>query len=256
MNDAAAPRLGEIWRIERYESLPSTSDLCIARAREGEEEGLVVLAGRQSGGRGRAGRQWLSPPGNLALSLLLRPNTPLAEAGQWALLAGLALIEALLAVLPQAAGGLRLKWPNDVLLEGGKLAGILIDSAAGGDGSVAWLVLGFGANLAAAPALAERRTEALSRLASPPSPSALAEVLLERLDIWRKESFAAVREAWLRHAHPPGTPLSLTLGARHVFGRFAGLSASGALLLDTGDGIESFPTGEVMLGDAAPAAPG
>ncbi len=256
---APAPGAGGVWRIERYESLPSTSDLCIARAHAGEAAGLVVLAGRQSGGRGRAGRVWLSPPGNLALSLLLRPETPLAEAGQWALVAGVTLIEALLAVLPRAAGRLALKWPNDVMLEGDKLAGILIDSAAGAAGRMAWLVLGFGANLATAPELAERPTAALAGLAPPPSPETLAAALLERLDawqaVWRERGFDPLRETWLRHAHPLGTALSLIQGARPVTGRFAGLSPTGALLLDTGDGIEGFSTGDVMLGTASRSAP-
>lgn len=255
MSTAAAREGGGGWRLEAYERLPSTSDLCAERARAGEAEGLAVLAGQQTKGRGRAQRVWLSPPGNLALSVLLRPRTPLAIAGQWALLAGVALFEALASVAPALAGDLRLKWPNDVMLVGAKLAGILIEGATDAAGRSDWMVLGFGANLVAAPVFPDRRTIALAERMPPPAPDTLAERILDGLESWRavlrQGEFARIRGAWLDYAHPPGTALSVDCGGARCHGYFAGLDEGGALLLETEDGIRRFQTGEVMLGAAA-----
>lgn len=263
MSAAAAREGGGGWRLERYEQLPSTSDLCAERARAGEAEGLAVLAGQQTKGRGRGQHVWLSPPGNLALSVLLRPRTPLAIAGHWALLAGVALFEALASVAvgmapgvaPGMTGDLRLKWPNDVMLAGAKLAGILIEGATDAAGCSDWMVFGFGVNLVAAPAFPDRRTIALAERMPPPAPATLAARILDRLASWRavlqQGEFARLRGAWLDYAHPPGTVLSVDLGGTGCQGHFAGLDENGALLLETEGGIRRFQTGEVMLGASA-----
>lgn len=219
---AAVPRpLASGWRLAVHESLASTSDLLRGLAQRGEPAGLAVLARRQLGGRGSKGRSWDSPAGNLYLSVLLRPPGPAREAAQWSLLAGVALAEA----VEQTIGdhpGLALKWPNDLLLDEAKLAGILVDSAAGA-GRLDWLVIGIGLNLAIAPALPDRRTARLADLAPPPAPEAMAETVLARLAAWRDRhaaaGFAPVRAAWPRWgARRPG---------------FTGLAPDGALLADT-----------------------
>lgn len=210
---AAAP-----WRLVVYDSLGSTSDLCRALARDGEPDGLAVMARSQSAGRGSKGRHWVSPPGNLYLSVLLRPPGPAREAGQWSLLAGVALAEAVAARLAPAAD-LALKWPNDLLLGGAKLAGVLIDSEAGPLG-LDWLVIGIGVNIVSAPAVGDRATTCLAEHGAALEPEALAALVLERLGYWRavhaRAGFAAVRAAW----QPWGARLP----------GFAGLSPSGALL--------------------------
>lgn len=214
-----APRpLAEGWRLAVHESLPSTSDLCRALAQDGEPEGLAVLARQQVNGRGSKGSSWISPPGNMYLSALLRPPGPAREAGQWSLLAGVALAEAVAALLP-ADAPLALKWPNDVLLGGAKLAGILIDSSAT-DGRLDWLVIGIGVNLTRAPSLADRPTTCLAAHRAAPTAEAMAAAMLARLTHWRAihaaEGFAPIRAAWATWgANRPG---------------FTGLSESGALL--------------------------
>jgi BirA family transcriptional regulator, biotin operon repressor / biotin---[acetyl-CoA-carboxylase] ligase len=127
----------DFWRLRVHEVLPSTSDLCRSLAADGEPAGLAVLARRQTRGRGSRGRDWESPPGNLFLSVLLRPAGRARDAAQWSLLAGVALGEAFAAYLPDASM-LRLKWPNDVLVGGKKIAGILVDSSADAAGMVGW----------------------------------------------------------------------------------------------------------------------
>ena len=246
MSEAA----GGAWRLRVHDELSSTSDLCRELAGQGEPEGLAVVALRQTKGRGSRGRAWDSPTGNLHLSVLLRPREWARGAGQWALLTGVALWQTLADLAPNAAA-LRLKWPNDLLLDGRKLAGILIDNSVGASGRLDWVVVGIGVNLAHAPPLAGRATASLAELVVPPSPVAAAERLLVRLDEWRRvrqrEGFEAIRAAWLAHGPPMDEPITLKLRDRLVEGVFAGLGDDGGLKLRTGGEVETFTTGDVLL---------
>ena len=238
------------WRLHYHESLGSTSVLCTSLAAAGEPEGLAVMALRQTEGRGSRGRQWQSPAGNLYISVLLRPRAPSNEGGSWALLSAVAVADAVATFLPDASQ-LAVKWPNDVLLDGRKLCGILIDASAKQDGMLDWLVIGCGVNLAHAPDVPGRRTAALAERISPPSPRAMAEILLERLAHWRgiraRDGFGAIRTAWLERAQPMGAPMQLTYNGQLLGGTFAGLADDGSLLLDTGSGVKAFATGEILL---------
>ena len=242
------PRQGG-WRLQVHEVLPSTSDLCRSLAADGEAEGLAVLALRQTQGRGSRGRDWQSPAGNFYASMLLRPEERARDAGQWSLLAGVALADALAALLPHPAA-LRLKWPNDVLLGGAKLAGILVDSAAAPDGSLDWLVIGIGVNLAVAPGVPGRTVAALADVVVPPAPQDFAVRLLAALDHWRQikaqHGFAAIRDAWLARAPDIGTAMGFRAGERVLSGAFAGLGPDGTLLLQTTEGVRAYSTGEVL----------
>jgi BirA family biotin operon repressor/biotin-[acetyl-CoA-carboxylase] ligase len=239
----------EPWRLQIHETIVSTSDLCRTLAARGEPDGLAVLARQQTGGRGSRGRGWESPSGNLFLSVLLRPDERARDAGQWSLLAGVALAEALAPYLPDPSA-LRLKWPNDVLLSGAKLAGILVDSAATPSGDVDYLVIGVGANLAVAPDVPGRAVACVADVAPPPPVEDFARALLARLDAWRliraRDGFAAIRAAWLRLAAPLGSPTTLRQGERLVEGRLAGLADDGSLLLDDHGEVAAFTTGEVL----------
>ncbi len=235
----------DFWRLQHFGHLPSTQSLAITLAEAGEPEGLAIRADRQSAGIGTQGRAWYSPPGNLALSVLLRPTAPLSEAPQWSLLAGVALAETVAAVAPLAP---RLKWPNDLLLGGAKLAGILTQAAtqaSGGQGRLGWLVIGFGVNLAYAPDVPGRATACLGGAA--PSAADFAAALLTRLDHWRRirllEGFAPIRAAWLTHGPKLGSALSLSRPA--IAGRFEGLADDGALLLGTAGRVHAVRAGEI-----------
>ena len=240
MSPAAPPG----WRLQRYESIESTSDLCIALAAAGEPDRLAVLAVRQTHARGSRGRTWETLVGNLALSVLLRPRCPAVLAGQWALLAAVALAEAGEAAAP----GLRLhvKWPNDVMLDGAKIGGILIDTALDEAGWLDWLVLGFGANLAAAPEL-DRPVAAIPGSLRPED---VAAVLMARLDHWDRvrllDGFAPVRRAWLDRGPAPGSPMRVRWGDNDLGGTFAGLGDDGALLLQSSGRVRALQTGEVL----------
>jgi Biotin/lipoate A/B protein ligase family len=165
---ATAPDQIDGFRLEKVGVVSSTSDICLARARLGAPDGLSILAEAQSAGRGSRGRAWSSPVGNLYLSVLQRPArttaSPADVIGGWSLLSGLALLEALEDCGAEEAQ-LSLKWPNDILSRGAKLAGVLVEGAIGT--TVDWLVIGFGANLAVAPELPGRETAAEARHLAP-----------------------------------------------------------------------------------------
>jgi BirA family biotin operon repressor/biotin-[acetyl-CoA-carboxylase] ligase len=212
----------------------STNDDLAEMARAGAAEGTWLRAERQSGGRGRQGREWHSPPGNLHASTLvrLRPGDP--PAPTLALVAAVALHEV---ASTFTAGGARIeiKWPNDLMVAGAKLSGILLERI---DDAI---IVGFGVNLADHPDETPRPAINLGMLGGAPDPSRFMEALRASfarwLERWRDEGLAPVRERWLAAAHRPGTPLSThTASGAWVEGLFDGLDESGALRLRLADG--------------------
>ncbi len=228
------------WRLEFLESVGSTSDICRERAALGEPEGLAIRAGWQTAGRGSRGREWLSEHGNLFLSLLLRPSDPAAEAGLWALLAGVAVARAL------GRADIALKWPNDILRNGKKLGGILLESQVGAKGGLDWLVIGVGLNLSTAPRIEGREIDALAETTDPDllGRAILAEISALR-DLRAGQGWAPIRAAWLSHALPVGGVMTWRQHDRVIEGRFAGLGADGSLLLETDGRVQAFATGEI-----------
>jgi len=230
------------WTFANLDETPSTQDLAIAAARAGAHRHGVIAA-RQSAGRGRGGRPWVAPVGNLNLSLALRPAPQPLQPGAWSLLAGVALHDSVAAHLPDASA-IKLKWPNDLLLHGAKLAGILVDSSVDARGLLDWVVIGIGVNIVAAPPLPDRPTACLADAGMRLAPANLAQSITAALDHWLAEDFAAVRAAWLARAHPPGTRLRVQTANGLIEAAFSGLAEDGALLLDGGQCIAS---GEVGL---------
>ena len=232
------------WRLERYSSLPSTQTVLVERALVGEPAGLVLLADTQSSGRGRAGRIWHSPAGNLYLSALLRPGGPGRDAPLWSLLAGVALAEA---ATPIARGQLMLKWPNDLLVDGAKCAGILAEMALTPNGGIDWIVLGIGVNLALAPKLGPRPTATIGQAEAPED---FGSRLLTCLSRWERrfatEGFAPVRSAWMSMGPRPGTIINLRAGPANA--HYVGLGSDGALLVEIEGQRRAFHAGE-LLGD-------
>ena len=193
-------------------------------------DGTWLRAERQTGGRGRQGRPWQSPPGNLYASTVvyLRPTDP--PAASLALVAAVALDEAVrVFVDAPASRSLRLKWPNDLLVGRAKLSGILLERT--GDA----VVIGIGVNLAHHPDLPDRATTSLTALGASVAPATFLEVLGEAMarwrDRWRAEGLEPVRRRWLERAHPIGAALTARLpDGGTVDGLFDGLDAQGALL--------------------------
>jgi BirA family biotin operon repressor/biotin-[acetyl-CoA-carboxylase] ligase len=236
---------------------PSTNAEAMALALEGAEPPLWVWAGRQTKGRGRLGRGWDSPEGNLYASLLLRPDCRMQAIGGLPLVAGLAAREAIAALTDASlAERLRLKWPNDVMLDGAKLGGVLIESLVL-DSDMRVVVVGTGLNLASAPSGLDRAVTSVRDHGSTVPPdralAALAEASARWLAVWADGAgFAKVREEWLRHAVPVGAPISVTLGGEKVAGRFGGLDETGALRLRQGVMERVITAGDVAIGWTAP----
>lgn len=222
----------------------STNADMLAFAAAGASEGSWLRAERQTGGRGRQGRAWESPPGNLYASTLvrLRPSDPVAAT--LALVAAVALQDAVGVFLPSRA---TLKWPNDLLIDGAKLSGILLERA--GDA----VVIGIGVNLAHHPDLPDRPATSLAAHGVAVPPDTFVEVLAEAfarwLGRWRGEGVDAIRQNWCARAHPVGTALSTHLpDGSKVDGLFDGLDAEGALILkEAGGSRRVIHAGDVFL---------
>jgi len=246
--------LPPFYRLVARERLASTSDEAKRLAAEGAPAGMLVWARVQSAGRGRQGRSWVSPAGNFYASLILRPAVPVATAAQIGFVAALAVADACFAFAPEAA--ITLKWPNDVLLAGRKLAGLLLESQSGGDGMLDWLVLGIGINLATYPVEVEYPATALAATGADADAEAMlaafGRLFLAWYERWREGAgFATIRAEWLARAQGLHQPIRVRLPGEMREGLFAGLDSDGALLLDTGTGRQRIAAGEVFPALAA-----
>jgi len=253
VGEEGEPLLPDFYRLLRHRRLGSTNDEAKVLAASGAAEGTLVWALEQTKGHGRQGRPWVSPPGNLYVSIILRPRVPPARAAQLGFAAALALGEACLEIAPDAAIGF--KWPNDVLLAGRKLAGILLESQMNGEGLVDWLVLGVGVNLATYPLATDYPATALGACGVEVTPAAMLSALARHFLAWygrwdQGDGFAALRAAWLVRAVGLGGGLRVRLPCDTLSGVFAGLDSDGALLLDVASGRRRIEAGEVF-----PAAP-
>lgn len=211
----------------------STNDEAKSLIDGGAGEGALVWALEQTGGRGRRGRSWASPAGNLYLSFVLKPDVALMRAAEVGFVAALAVRALALWAAPTAL--VQLKWPNDVLANGAKLSGILLEPARDA------LVLGIGVNIASAPTGTPYPAVALSAW----NKALTVEAALERLaaefhdlySLWKKEGFLPIRELWLAHARGLGERIRLRLEDKEIEAVFTGIDEQGALILGNGQRI-------------------
>jgi BirA family biotin operon repressor/biotin-[acetyl-CoA-carboxylase] ligase len=230
--------------VHYHAVLASTMQEAKDRARNAAPDGTVVVAGRQTQGRGRHGRDWFSPEGNLYTSILLRPTLPPARLPELGFIVALATADAVDAVLPGQRA--RLKWPNDVMVGDAKIAGILVeiieDNAA---------IIGIGLNIAEAPEATLYPVSSLREAGATTSRDAVLTHLLaafeQRLAQWQEHGFAKTRAAWLLRGPAPGDQVRVRIGRHIDTGQFAGLDADGALLLAAGNA-----TRRVIAGDVTP----
>ncbi|MCA8933005.1 MAG: biotin--[acetyl-CoA-carboxylase] ligase [Rhodospirillaceae bacterium] len=245
------------WRLEARDSVTSTNAEAGALAAAGCAERTVVVAREQTVGRGRQGRSWTSPPGNLYASVVLRPHRPLAEAAQLTFVIALALADGIAALGPSTPP--RLKWPNDVLVGGAKISGILLESESAGGPNAAWVIAGTGVNIAHHPAdAAIAATHLAEHMARPVSIGDLLHAYLTALDgwygRWMADGFAPVRTGWLDRAQGLGETVRVRTARETFSGRFDSLTADGALVVTTEDGLTRQVTaGDVMFGGARAA---
>lgn len=239
------------WSIEKYEEITSTQDIIKGMAGIGVPEGKVVQAQIQTQGRGRFGRTWVSPPGNLYFSFLLNPPCGVQELGQLSLLVAVALARVLRACM-KVPDDLMLKWPNDILIAGKKCAGILIETDIGPDQALRWVAVGIGVNVEHAP-----RDENASSLRDYSflkdiSRDRLLEDFLSEFEalyrMWINEGFSAIKQEWLSYAHKKDTTVKVRVGLQLEQGLFHSINDDGSLLLrDADHRLKTITAGEVYL---------
>lgn len=218
----------------------------LALAGKCEGEGLWLRAERQTAGRGRMGRNWASPPGNLYTSTLVRVRAGDPPAATLGFVAAIALERIMSSYAPEAA--FQIKWPNDVMADGAKLSGILLERTEDA------IVVGIGVNLASHPDIPDRLTTSIAALTgSAPDPSVFLEYLADEfarwLSLWRSEGLTPILTQWQARAHSVGVALKINLpDGEALDGSYQGLSADGALRLRLADGtVRVIHAGDVFL---------
>lgn len=245
-------RAGDI-AVVFYDTIGSTNAEALERARSGEQGPLFIVAERQTAGRGRRGRRWVSEPGNLYATLLLIDPAVPSVSPQICFVAALALYDA---VLDNCSGldptRLKLKWPNDLLLDGAKVSGILVEGTSLSDNRMA-IAVGFGVNCKRHPDDVPFPANDFVKVGFDLSPKLLLERLAERWILRAKEwkrgkGFAAIRSAWILRASGIGSSIEVRLADRNLKGTFEAIDEQGALVLRKNDGArETITAGEVFL---------
>jgi BirA family biotin operon repressor/biotin-[acetyl-CoA-carboxylase] ligase len=234
-------------RLMTYDTVGSTNEEALRLARSGERAPLWIVAKQQTAGRGRRSRSWVSEPGNLYASLLLNaPSTP-DRYPELSFVAALALHDAVTARIPGLSGRVALKWPNDLLIDRNKFAGILVE------GEGATVVIGIGVNCVHHPAGTEYPATDLAAAGVRAAPESLfphlSAAVLTRLAQWdRGAGFAAIRSDWLARAAGVGKPIRIKTADGELSGQFEGMDGSGRLVLRLPDGtMQSVTAGDVQI---------
>jgi BirA family transcriptional regulator, biotin operon repressor / biotin---[acetyl-CoA-carboxylase] ligase len=240
-------------RLIRLGAVSSTMDEGRALAATGETGPVWIVADSQSGGRGRHGRVWTSPPGNLYATLLLTEPCAQARAPELGFVAGLALHEAIKHLSGLDAPDLALKWPNDLLLRGAKLAGLLLEGQMVSVSGIFMVTIGLGVNVLSAPEDTPYPATTLSAVARHLTRdavfSAMSDTFADWFARWHDCGFAPVREAWLQRAAGCGERVTIRLPSGPVMGAMQGIDASGRLILLTSDGQRVIDAGDLFFGD-------
>ncbi len=251
MNGSTLPVLPTGYVLHHFDEVTSTMDAARACLTGNPDLSQVVWADRQSGGRGRRGREWYSPSGNLYFTIAVPTGVPVSKAAEYSFIAALSLSRALIRLNPHLDQTLRLKWPNDVLIGEAKSAGILLETHDQG----AWTLAGIGVNVVAGLDSAPYPTTSLTaENAFVPVDQLLAAVVTEFDKLrseWLVAGFEPIRVAWLEKALALGEELSVQIGEKRDTGVFTDLSPSGALLLRLRSGeIMTVSAGDIILGPA------
>jgi BirA family biotin operon repressor/biotin-[acetyl-CoA-carboxylase] ligase len=241
------------WQINSYDCLSSTMDQASLLLTQGldNQTRLAITAQAQTKGRGRYQRVWVSETGNLYLSLLFKPIQPFVEWHQITFVASLAVLFFINDLLQKAAS-ITLKWPNDVVLDGQKVSGILLEIHHDPEGQP-WLVVGIGLNITSAPVHTSYPATFLQKY-NPVivNSSIFVQQFLQAFDdillLWHVRGFAEIRKLWLMHAAQLGAEIEVNLGNKRYHGRFLDLDMSGKVLLETKNGLHlNISAGDVFF---------
>jgi BirA family biotin operon repressor/biotin-[acetyl-CoA-carboxylase] ligase len=235
--------------VHHYGRISSTNDEAHRLAASGAPHGTVIQADEQITGRGRLFRMWLSPPGNLYMSVILRIGLSPARTAEISFLAALAVADTVRTLLPQQ-NRVHLKWPNDVLVNEAKISGILLENANDA------IVLGIGLNILWAPQDISYGATAIVANGGVASADDARDVLLDRLAdylaLWQSEGFDPIHRAWLDRTCPIGATIHVNMGRKVINGKFAGLGTDGALFIETEGGVRRVIAGDVRQSACKP----
>lgn len=249
-----APTFPAGFRVVELDEIDSTNEEARRHAATGDTGPVWIMAHAQTAGRGRRGREWISPRGNLMATLLMSPRCAPHEAALLSFVAALAVHDTLCRWI--AADRVKLKWPNDTLVDRHKISGILLETASAGDRrELAWLAIGIGINLVHAPTAVSYPATFVNAHGTAPGPrealSVLASAWADRFRMWEVQGFGAIRKAWLERAAGLGTPIDVRLAGETISGIFETICPDGALELLCPDGQRrAIAAGEVYFSDA------
>ncbi len=240
------------FQVLAFETVGSTNDVAMALARAGGPDRCWLVAKAQTKARGRHGRTWASPPGSLYASLLLVDVVRIELAPQLGFVAGVALAHALRALVAEDAR-IKLKWPNDILFDGAKLGGILLEGVTLPEGHFA-SIIGIGVNCSSHPPdLAYPATALAKTGATQSAPQDVLFKLSAEIAYWLDvfaggKDFGGIRREWLSLATGVGAPIKVSTPGRHLEGRFQTIDATGRLVLENDTGVVAIEAGDVILG--------
>ena len=235
------------WAVQHFDILPSTMDVAHETAKQGADEGVVIVTKEQNAGRGRHGNNWIGPPGNLYCSIILRPKIDIQNIGQYSFMVAVALGQSV-APLLKSGTVYQNKWPNDCLIDDQKFAGILIETGFNRNAELDYIAIGLGVNIANAP-------EGRNFLNNASDYNFNAEQFLPKfleslesiINLSQEEGFHRIRELWLKNAKGLGDGLTVRLPNETLQGIFDGLDEDGALLLGLANGSQKMiHSGEVF----------
>ena len=247
------------YHLLSYDVLDSTNEEAKRLAEGGASHGAVIWARKQTAGRGRMGREWVSPEGNLYVSVLLSPEQTLEICSQLSFVAAVAAAETLQAILPEE-GGITCKWPNDILFAGRKLGGILLESftiPGAGEEARPWVVVGMGINIDHFPEhvifpATCLRAAGVELISAKIVLSRLIYNFIHRYDEWAREGFKPIQKLWIDHAYRLGHPTEVLVGDKQYHGIFDGIDAAGRLLLRQPSGaVTGITAGDVFFKESA-----
>jgi len=243
------PALPAPLTLVELATVGSTNDHARQLAKNGYPSGVVVWAHEQTAGKGRQGNSWVSDPCNLFMSIILRPKVNAVQLGQLSLLTGVALANILTSIAPSTIR-IQLKWPNDLLINRKKLAGILVETESQGLHRVPWVVIGIGVNVVSAPDNAISLYDMGIKTHEAGHVLELLAIEIQTLaGQWERDGFEPVRTAWLKHAYNLGETITVRLPKETLSGTFDGLDRTGALLVTLADGSPKvISSGEVFAG--------
>ena len=246
-------RLPPGFKLITFEKVDSTNNEAKRRAEMGAVSGTIVHASEQTHGRGRRGRQWYSPRGNLYFSLILRLPCSTADALGISFVSATAMCDALAGIVSPMTE-VKVKWPNDILINRRKVSGFLLESSADINGDLRWLIVGVGVNVISFPEETEYPATSLQYEgvigASPADVlNAFVHHFKRWIDIWENDGFSSIRTAWLNRAIGIGKTVKVRVSGKVFEGKFLDIADDGSLLVEQETGERLI----IMTGDVFPS---